>query len=109
MRNFFSNNIIFKIIEVLKAMNVTAFRSSQVRSDNLKKLRGTSFPIPPLSGKLPHGCGESGESRRPRPGQHRLMLGLWNITTLEGKDSDLVQEIECYQLDVVWLTSTQII
>ena len=47
---------------------------------------------------------DSGRPRRPRPGQQRLTLGTWNITSLEGKE--LVQEMERYQLDLVGLTST---
>lgn len=49
------------------------------------------------------GGGAIGEPQRPTSGQHRLTLGLWNITKLKGKDSDLAREIERYQLHVVWL------
>lgn len=49
------------------------------------------------------GGGDIGEPQRPTPGQHRLALGLWNITKLKGKDLDLAREIERYQLHVVWL------
>ncbi len=37
---------------------------------------------------------------------HRLVLGMWNITSLAGKEPELVQEVEQYQLDIVSLTST---
>lgn len=44
--------------------------------------------------------------RRTRSGQQRLALGTWNITSLWGKAPELVREVERYQLDLVWLTST---
>ena len=55
-------------------------------------------------------CGPGGGPGR-RPGradhrQHRLALGTWNVTSLAGKEPELVQEVERYQLDIVGLTST---
>ena len=50
-----------------------------------------------------------GGSRRPRPtrtGRQRLALGKWNVTSLWGKELELVQEVERYRLDLVGLTST---
>ena len=44
--------------------------------------------------------------RRTGPGQQRLTLGTWNLTTLMGKEPELVCEMERYQLDLVGLTST---
>ncbi|XP_034049376.1 uncharacterized protein LOC117530597 [Thalassophryne amazonica] len=35
-----------------------------------------------------------------------LALGAWNITSLWGKELELVREVECYQLDLVGLAST---
>ena len=38
---------------------------------------------------------------------HRqLVLGTWNVTSLAGKEPELVREVERYQLDMVGLTST---
>ena len=38
--------------------------------------------------------------------QHRqLVLGTWNVTSLAGKEPELVREVERYQLDMVGLTS----
>uniref|UniRef100_A0A8P4KHH4 Reverse transcriptase domain-containing protein n=1 Tax=Dicentrarchus labrax TaxID=13489 RepID=A0A8P4KHH4_DICLA len=45
--------------------------------------------------------------RQTRPGQQKLALGTWNVTLLGGKEPELVREVECYQLDLVGLTSTQ--
>ena len=39
----------------------------------------------------------------PRPG---LTLGTWNVTSLWGKELELVREVERYRLDLVELTST---
>ena len=44
--------------------------------------------------------------QRPRPGLQRLTLGMWNVTSLGGKEWELVQEVERYRLDLVGLTST---
>uniref|UniRef100_A0AAQ4NW66 Endonuclease/exonuclease/phosphatase domain-containing protein n=1 Tax=Gasterosteus aculeatus aculeatus TaxID=481459 RepID=A0AAQ4NW66_GASAC len=35
-----------------------------------------------------------------------LALGMWNVTSLGGKEPELVREVERYQLDLVGLTST---
>ncbi|KAK5880582.1 hypothetical protein CesoFtcFv8_023595 [Champsocephalus esox] len=52
------------------------------------------------------GGSESGGSRRTRPGRQKLALGTWNVTSLGGKEPELVREVERYQLDLVGLTST---
>ena len=59
-------------------------------------------------GRVHHHQGGS-ESRRRQwtgPGQHRLSLGIWNVTKLAGKEPELVREVEQYQLDLVGITST---
>ncbi|KAK5913431.1 hypothetical protein CgunFtcFv8_007964 [Champsocephalus gunnari] len=63
---------------------------------------------PPPTGNsdgVPSGS-ESRGSRRTRPGQQKLALGTWNVTSLGGKELELVREVERYQLDLVGLTST---
>jgi len=35
-----------------------------------------------------------------------LVLGTWNVTSLAGKEPELVREVERYKLDMVRLTST---
>ena len=52
------------------------------------------------------GGSDTGRSGRTRPGQQRLTLGTWNVTTLVGKEPDLVREAERYRLDLVGLTFT---
>ncbi|KAK5875618.1 hypothetical protein CesoFtcFv8_026682 [Champsocephalus esox] len=52
------------------------------------------------------GGSESGGSRRTRPRRQKLALGTWNVTSLGGKEPELVREVERYQLDLVGLTST---
>lgn len=37
---------------------------------------------------------------------HRLVLGMWNITSLVGKEPELVLEVKRYKLDIVVLIST---
>ena len=44
--------------------------------------------------------------RRPRPWLQRLTLGTWNVTSLGGKEPELVREVERYWLDLVGPTST---
>ena len=44
--------------------------------------------------------------QRPRPGLQRLALGTWSVTSIGGKESELVREVERYRLDLVGLTST---
>ncbi|XP_033991643.1 solute carrier family 22 member 7-like [Trematomus bernacchii] len=36
-----------------------------------------------------------------RPGRQKLALGTWNVTSLGGKEPELVREVERYQLDLV--------
>ncbi|KAM8884759.1 uncharacterized protein ACB058_000780 [Synchiropus picturatus] len=45
-------------------------------------------------------------ARRPGSCGHSLALGTWNVTSLEGKEPELVQEAERYRLDIVGLSST---
>ncbi len=40
------------------------------------------------------------------PWHCRLALGMWNITSLAGKEPELVLEVEQYQLDVAGLNFT---
>ena len=55
-------------------------------------------------------CGLGGSrrqgTRRPDPRTQRLALGTWNVTSLGGKEPELVGEVERYRLDIVGLTST---
>ncbi|KAK7881169.1 hypothetical protein WMY93_029578 [Mugilogobius chulae] len=43
---------------------------------------------------------------RPRPCARSLALGTWNVTSLAGKEPELVREVERFRLDIVGLTST---
>ena len=45
-------------------------------------------------------------SRRSDPGLRKLALGTWNVTSLMGKEPELVSEIEKLRLHIVGLTST---
>ncbi|KAK9514754.1 hypothetical protein VZT92_025444 [Zoarces viviparus] len=58
------------------------------------------------SGAMQTGGGSGGRPGRADRRQHRLALGTWNVTSLAGKEPELVQEVERYQLDIVELTST---
>ena len=56
-----------------------------------------------------HMGGSEGQGpRRTRPGQQTLALGTWNVTSLWGKEPELVREVERYRLDLVGLTSTHV-
>ncbi|TWW76634.1 hypothetical protein D4764_12G0000240 [Takifugu flavidus] len=63
--------------------------------------------------KGPVQCGLGGGPRRgPWRSDHRLWklaFGTWNVTSLAGKELELVGEVEHYRLDMVGLTSTHII
>ncbi|XDV39319.1 hypothetical protein PO909_008575 [Leuciscus waleckii] len=53
----------------------------------------------------------SGSSRRRGPRRPdlwtwKLALGTWNVTSLAGKEPELVREVERYRLEIVGLTST---
>jgi len=54
---------------------------------------------------IPAGRQKRGHGRAD-PRHHRLVLGTWNVTSLPGKEPELVWEVERYQLDMVGLTST---
>ncbi|KAK3532138.1 hypothetical protein QTP86_008588 [Hemibagrus guttatus] len=44
--------------------------------------------------------------RRPKPWTKNLAFGTWNVTSLGGKEPELVREVERYQLEIVRLAST---
>ncbi|KAK3524967.1 hypothetical protein QTP86_011732 [Hemibagrus guttatus] len=44
--------------------------------------------------------------RRPKPWTKNLAFGTWNVTSLGGKEPDLVREVERYRLDIVGLALT---
>ncbi|KAK3535249.1 hypothetical protein QTP70_005957 [Hemibagrus guttatus] len=44
--------------------------------------------------------------RRPKPWKKNLAFGTWNVTSLGGKEPELVREVERYQLEIVGLAST---
>ncbi|KAM9358371.1 uncharacterized protein ABDE67_003862 [Symphorus nematophorus] len=44
--------------------------------------------------------------RRPNPWTTTLAMGTWNVTSLGGKEPELVREVERYRLEIVGLTST---
>merc|ERR1712035_279511 len=50
------------------------------------------------------GCGQG--PRRPNPWTQNLAMGTWNVTSLGGKEPELVREVERYRLEIVGLTST---
>ncbi|KAK7909723.1 hypothetical protein WMY93_014407 [Mugilogobius chulae] len=78
-----------------------------------KRQRGTTFRRPTTRRKDHRGrvqCvlgGGRGEvPGRPRPCARSLALGTWNVTSLAGKEPELVREVERFRLDIVGLTST---
>ncbi|KAK3571960.1 hypothetical protein QTP86_020484, partial [Hemibagrus guttatus] len=44
--------------------------------------------------------------RRPKPWTKNLTFGTWNVTSLGGKEPELVREVERYRLQIVGLAST---
>ncbi|KAI3359103.1 hypothetical protein L3Q82_002639 [Scortum barcoo] len=52
------------------------------------------------------GSSHGGGPRRPNPWTKTLAIGTWNVTSLGGKEPELVQEVERYRLEIVGLTST---
>ncbi|TWW67270.1 hypothetical protein D4764_02G0003110 [Takifugu flavidus] len=51
-------------------------------------------------------CGWRQGPWRSDPRLHKLALGTWNVTSLVGKEPELVREVEKFRLDIVGLTST---
>ncbi|KAK3544410.1 hypothetical protein QTP86_010798 [Hemibagrus guttatus] len=52
------------------------------------------------------GSGHGRGSRRPKPWTKNLAFGTWNVTSLGGKEPELVREVERYRLEIVGLAST---
>ncbi|KAK3541703.1 hypothetical protein QTP86_002026 [Hemibagrus guttatus] len=52
------------------------------------------------------GSGHGRGPRRPKPWTKNLAFGTWNVTSLEGKEPELVREVERYRLEIVGLVST---
>lgn len=50
------------------------------------------------------------QGRDPFPGSNawlcKLVMGTWNVASLVGKELELVEEVEQFQVDIVGLTST---
>nr|XP_054590952.1 uncharacterized protein LOC129154772 [Nothobranchius furzeri] len=73
---------------------------------------------PPSHGLTTRGRGQRGRVQcvtggsrgrgpwRSDPWLQKLALGTWNVTSLEGKEPELVCEVERFRLDIVGLTST---
>ncbi|KAI3366343.1 hypothetical protein L3Q82_000505 [Scortum barcoo] len=60
-------------------------------------------------GPVQCGLGSSrgrGPSTTQFPGTKTLAIGTWNVTSLGGKEPELVWEVEMYRLEIVGLTST---
>ncbi|KAK3507545.1 hypothetical protein QTP70_028447, partial [Hemibagrus guttatus] len=49
---------------------------------------------------------QSKKPRRPKLWTKNLAFGTWNVTSLGGKEPELVSEVEWYQLEIVGLAST---
>ncbi|TWW62565.1 hypothetical protein D4764_04G0012120 [Takifugu flavidus] len=64
-----------------------------------KRQQGTPFP-------WAHHLGRRQGPWRSDPRLHKLALGTWNVTSLVGKEPELVCEVEKFRLDIVGLTST---
>ncbi|KAK3547532.1 hypothetical protein QTP86_021516, partial [Hemibagrus guttatus] len=58
-------------------------------------------PVPCVLGSS-HGRGP----RQPKPWTNNLAFGTWNVTSLGGKEPELVREVERYRLEIVGLAST---
>ncbi|KAI3361778.1 hypothetical protein L3Q82_002122 [Scortum barcoo] len=52
------------------------------------------------------GSSRGGGPRRPNPWNKTLAIGTWNVTSLGGKEPELVREVERYRLEIVGLTFT---
>ncbi|KAK3552451.1 hypothetical protein QTP86_011720 [Hemibagrus guttatus] len=52
------------------------------------------------------GSGHGQGPRRPKPWTKNLAFGTWNVTSLGGKEPELVREVERYRLEIVGLAST---
>ncbi|KAI3371390.1 hypothetical protein L3Q82_023987 [Scortum barcoo] len=102
--------------------------SRTVTSPRIGVTRGPTLELPGLglglagerlvAGSLPTGPGRApgsarkwrrcrgGGPRRPNPWTKTLAIGTWNVTSLGGKEPELVREVERYRLEIVGLTST---
>ncbi|KAK3534950.1 hypothetical protein QTP70_002031 [Hemibagrus guttatus] len=52
------------------------------------------------------GSGHGRGPQRPKPWTKNLAFGTWNVTSLGGKEPELVREVEQYRLEIVGLAST---
>ncbi|KAK3510818.1 hypothetical protein QTP70_022736 [Hemibagrus guttatus] len=52
------------------------------------------------------GSGHGRGPQRPKPWTKNLAFGTWNVTSLGGKEPELVREVERYRLEIVGLAST---
>ncbi|KAK3516029.1 hypothetical protein QTP70_001869 [Hemibagrus guttatus] len=52
------------------------------------------------------GSGHGRGPQRPKPWTKNLAFGTWNVTSLGGKEPELVRKVERYRLEIVGLAST---
>ncbi|KAK3528665.1 hypothetical protein QTP70_007204 [Hemibagrus guttatus] len=52
------------------------------------------------------GSGHGRGPQQPKPWTKNLAFGTWNVTSLGGKEPELVREVERYRLEIVGLAST---
>ncbi|KAI3358686.1 hypothetical protein L3Q82_015096 [Scortum barcoo] len=100
----------------IELKNSLAIGGSCRSQDNVVASRGHPDCLPvgsPPARKVHEGpvqCGlgssRGGGPRRPNPWTKTLAIGTWNVTSLGGKEPELVQEVERYRLEIVGLTST---
>uniref|UniRef100_A0AAY5LCL8 Endonuclease/exonuclease/phosphatase domain-containing protein n=1 Tax=Esox lucius TaxID=8010 RepID=A0AAY5LCL8_ESOLU len=59
-------------------------------------------------GSVRRGLGSSRRRgpRQPDPWTRKLALGMWNVTSLAGKEPEIVREFERFRLEIVGITST---
>ena len=74
----------------------TAWRSNVATTITISLSRGLTTHRKNRWGRVrcQTGGSESRGSRRTRPRQQRLALGIWNVTSLGGKEPELVREVE---------------
>ncbi len=78
------------------------------RSDVWPPSRGLTTCRRDRKGPVLRGSGGSRRRgpRQPDPWTQKLALGTWNVTSLAGKEPEIVREVERFRLEIVGITST---
>ncbi|KAK3557745.1 hypothetical protein QTP86_000302 [Hemibagrus guttatus] len=94
------------MLDALETVSLRKRQESELEVAELKMLRRAPGGRVFACGTRPGTARRNDGPRRPKPWTKNLAFGTWNVTSLGGKEPELVREVERYRLEIVGLAST---